>query len=105
MSVLTDHRTRVATLAETLETLQKMHDLLHELWGRVARIRPDGTQERKEQLDQLHDEAYALAGRIAQLREETFGEMPRDAALRISSVVESIHPSLLNPLTVVPDGP
>lgn len=105
MSILIDHRTRVTALAAALDRLHQMHESLHDLWGRVVKTAPDGTQARKVALDRLHEEAYALAGGIAQLREETFGEMPRDAALRISSVVESIHPSLLNPPAGVPDRP
>jgi hypothetical protein len=95
--VLQAHRRRIRALDEAMERLQAMHEEAYDLWQRIVKLAESEADERQEQLDVLHDEAYALADRIARLREEAFGSIGREALLRLTASVESVHPSLLHP--------
>jgi acyl carrier protein phosphodiesterase len=97
MSVLSDHRQRVAALGQTLDRLERMHEEAYRLWDRIVTLAASGMEHRREQLDALHDEAYALGDRIARLREETFGEISIDSQLLLTAQVESVPTSVLYP--------
>ena len=95
--VLQAHRQRVAGYRKALEDLHRMHEESHALWSRIVLLARSPDADARDELDLLHDQAYGLSARIAQLREESFGEISYEARLRISSEVESIHPSRLAP--------
>lgn len=94
-SPLEAHRQRIAALDSAMERLQAMHGQAYDLWDRIVHLARSDAPDRYEQLDALHDQSYALAEQIAVLREETFGSISRESRLRLSSTVESIHPSLV----------
>lgn len=103
-AVLAAHRERVARLSDALERLEALHDEAYQLWDRIVRLAARDDPERYEKLTDLHDAAYSLAEQITHVREETFGNISREASLRLTAQVESVRPGQVSSEPAAPVG-